>query len=66
MRQVTAAQNAADGAERRNRQDFHLLHLILDGPIAAGEVLVIQTQSHHNDNLFNLRSSALGIAKGFP
>jgi hypothetical protein len=63
MGQFTASQDTANGAEGGKRLDFHVDHLPLDGLIAAEESLVVQVQSNHLDDLFDLRSSAEGAIK---
>jgi hypothetical protein len=63
MGQFPAAQDTANGAEGGKRLDFHINHLPLDGLIAVEESLVLQVQSNHLHDFFNLRRGAEGAGK---
>ena len=66
MGQFAAAHNAADGAERGQRAHRHLVELPVDGLVAAEEPLVVETQSHHRDNIFDLRRGAVRAEERVP
>ena len=46
--------------------DFHVVHLPLDGLIAAEESLVVQVQPNHLHDLLDLRRRAAGAGKRSP
>jgi hypothetical protein len=63
MGQFAAAQDTANGAEGGKWLGFDIDHFPLDGLIAAEESLVVQVQSNHFHDLFDLRRSAEGAGK---
>jgi hypothetical protein len=64
--QFSAAQDTANGAEGGKWLDLHVNQFPSDGLIAAEEALVVQAQSNHLHDLFDVRRGATGTGKGSP